>query len=340
MSKGRFRGWAAVLAAVLTLGLVLSACGGDDDDDGGNGETQAAATDCEGQTVGLSLLNLVEPFLQDLAEGAEAKAEEYGWTMDVQSADGDLAGQVTQVENFITNDYGAIILNPVDSDGIIPAVLRANEAGIPVFTTDIRANGGEVISHVASDNEEGGRMLGELTATEILNEQGQVGILSFDQISSVADRVVGFEKALANYPNIEVVQKLETDFTRDAGRTNAENMIAGNPELDVIFGSVGGDAGIGARQAIEQAGEDIRVVTFDSIPEARELMVNKDPILVADLAQFPYLMGQEVVEAVNNYCNGEQLPEFQAVDIALVTPADIVEQGGTLKIKGHEADEP
>jgi ribose transport system substrate-binding protein len=58
----------------------------------------------------------------------------------------------------------AIIVCPADSKGIGPAIEQANNAGIPVFTADIAAQGGRVVSHVASDNLAGGRLAADFIA--------------------------------------------------------------------------------------------------------------------------------------------------------------------------------
>lgn len=51
-----------------------------------------------------------------------------------------------------------LIVNPVDSSAITPAVKDANDAGIPVITVDRSSDGGKVLTLVASNSTKGGQM--------------------------------------------------------------------------------------------------------------------------------------------------------------------------------------
>ena len=104
-------------------------------------------------------------FYQDLKHGSSQRAaDSLGIDLHIVAGEWDLARQTSQVENFITQRMDAIIIAPVDSRGIVSAVEEANRAGIPVFTADIASAGGDVTAHVASDNAQGGRLVGEYLA--------------------------------------------------------------------------------------------------------------------------------------------------------------------------------
>ncbi|NIW35802.1 MAG: substrate-binding domain-containing protein, partial [Gemmatimonadetes bacterium] len=99
-------------------------------------------------------------------------------------------------------------------------------AGIPVFTADIAAAGGGVVTHVASDNRQGGRLLGEYLA-ERLGGQGKVAILDQPTVASVIDRVAGFREALAEYPDIEIVAAPAVERgLRDVAKEKTDNLLA------------------------------------------------------------------------------------------------------------------
>ncbi len=144
-------GSAARIAAVAVLAtLAFSACA-----------RRPATTRPQ---VGVTLLTEAHVFYQDLKRGMQHAAESLGVDLHVVAGEWDLARQTSQVQNFITQRMDAIVIAPVDSRGIVSAVEEANRAGIPVFTADIAAAGGEVVSHVASDNAQGGRLVGEYLA--------------------------------------------------------------------------------------------------------------------------------------------------------------------------------
>ena len=111
----------------------------------------------------------------------------HGYRIVLNSGDRDLAKQQSQIDDFIVQHVDAIVVCPVDSKGIGPAIERANAAKIPVFTADIAADGGQVVSHVASDNVAGGRLAAEYIAKR-LGDKGDVGIIGEPDVQSTIDR--------------------------------------------------------------------------------------------------------------------------------------------------------
>ena len=108
------------------------------------------------KSIGVTLLTKEHVFYRDLETGLRQAAQDKGYDLLVTSGDWDLAKQQGQIENFIVQKVDAIIVCPVNSKGIGPAIEKASQARIPVFTADIKADSGPVISHIASDNFLGG----------------------------------------------------------------------------------------------------------------------------------------------------------------------------------------
>jgi ribose transport system substrate-binding protein len=85
----------------------------------------------------------------------------------VVDAQDDSAKMTAGIEDLINKKVSALLINPTDSDAVVPAIQKANEAGIPVFTVDRGANGGTVVSHIASGNVSGGKMAAEFLCTAL-----------------------------------------------------------------------------------------------------------------------------------------------------------------------------
>src|SRR5215203_5187483 len=124
-----------------------------------------------GKRIGVTLLTREHEFYRQLEAGLKEAADKQGYQLIITSGDFDLAKQQSQIENFIVQRVDAIIVCPADSKGIGPAIEQANQAKIPVFTADIAAQGGEIISHIASDNLSGGRLAADFIA-KALKGQG------------------------------------------------------------------------------------------------------------------------------------------------------------------------
>ncbi len=267
--------------------------------------------------VGVTLLTEAHVFYQDLKRGMQQAADSLGLDLRIVAGEWDLARQTSQVQNFITQEMDAIVIAPVDSRGIVSAVEEANRAGVPVFTADIAASGGQVVSHIASDNAQGGRLVGEYLAQR-LNGRGEVAILDQPTVTSVIDRVRGFREALAAYPGITIVAAPAVERgVRDVAKNKTDNLLQAHPNLAAIFGS-NDDCALGALASVRAAGRtNVVIVGFDAIPEARTAILEDSP-LKADAIQFPVEIGRRTVEAVAARLRGEAVPAQVPVRVGIV----------------------
>ena len=136
---------ALMLAAVLTLSL-LSGCGGKSGDPQGSsgGDTQgnSSGTESGGEDIRLGIIfkTLSNPFYITMQEGMDAAAAQYGYKTTVQAPEleSDCERQMQIMENMITQQVDAIILTPNGSTELVPAIKKANDAGIPVIIIDSR----------------------------------------------------------------------------------------------------------------------------------------------------------------------------------------------------------
>lgn len=284
----------------------------------------AALGACTGDTasdaprVGVTLLTEAHVFYQDLKRGLQQAADSLGLELRIVAGEWDLARQTAQVQNFITQGMDAIVIAPVNSSGIVSAVTEANEAGIPVFTADIAADGGTIVSHVASDNQQGGRLLGEYLADR-LEGRGNVAILDQPTVASVRDRVAGFREAIAAYPDIRIVAAPAVERgLRDVAKQKTDNLLAGSHHIDAIFGS-NDDCALGALAALDAAGRsDVIVVGYDATPEARTAIAG-GTLLEADAVQDPVQIGRRTIEIVELALRGGDVPALVAVPVSLLT---------------------
>lgn len=285
----------------------------------------AGASDSGRPQVGVTLLTEAHVFYQDLKAGMLEAADSLHLDLRIVAGEWDLARQTSQVQNFITQRMDAIVIAPVNSNGIVSAVREANDAGIPVFTADIAADGGEIVSHVASDNRQGGRLLGEFLA-ERLGGRGRIAILDQPTVASVQDRVAGFREALAAYAGIEIVAAPAVERgLRDVAKQKMDNLLARGQQIDAVFGS-NDDCALGALAALQAAGrDDIIVVGYDATPEARSAIAS-GTALIADAVQDPREIGRRTIELLAARLRGEAVPAMVAVQVSLVTADSLADR--------------
>jgi ribose transport system substrate-binding protein len=275
-----------------------------------------------GKTIGVSIQNREAQFYQDMEAGMKAEAKKYGYTVNVVDASRDNSKQQSQVEDFISQKVAAIVLTPYDSQAIGSAIVEANKAGIPVFTADIAnsSSRGVVVSHIASDNVQGGGEAGSLMCKAV--GSGAVAIIDEPEVTSVQDRVKGFKAALASgCPGVKIVADIDGGGERAKASSATEDILQAHADLKGIFG-INDDSALGAAKAIEAAGMTgkIAVVGYDATPEARAAI--KAGTMYGDAIQHPDQIGAKTIDAIAASFAGKPVPKKIAVPVGTYTKAD------------------
>lgn len=312
--------WKAIVATTAAVAVVaLGACSS-----GGSGGGASPSVDGKKVRVGATLLTQSHPFYVKIKESMEAKAKELGVELLISVADQDLNKQVAQVEDFINKQVDAVIVSPVDSDGVTGAIKKAQQADIPVITIDIPANNVEVDSHVATDNLAGGKIAAEAMA-QFLNGKGQVGLITYPEVQSVRDRIDGFKAGTAKYPDMKIVKETP-GRDRQAAKAASEDMLTSVPTLAGIFG-FGDDMALAATQAVSDANSKAVVIGFDGMDEALK-SVDADNAFQAVVVQYPDKMGEAALTNAIDLVQGKQVPK-----VTPITPGLYVHGKGEVPVK-------
>jgi ribose transport system substrate-binding protein len=290
----------------------------------------AGTTDAGGgkrPRVALVLKTLNSPFFNDMQRGAQAAADRLGVDLVVQAAEReiDVERQMQIVENLIQSGIQALALTPSGSKEVIPAVVKANRANIPVVIIDTRLDpaaaaeaGAKAVSFIGSDNYDGGRIAAKFVV-EHTGGKANVAILEGIPGHETGDsRMRGFKEGIAATPGIKVVASQPANWERDLGFNVFQNMLQAHPEIDTVF-ACNDMMALGAVEAIRSAGKTgtIRVVGFDAVDDARKAI--GEGTMVASVAQFPEEMGRDAIENAVKALRGEAAQPDVKVRIELVT---------------------
>lgn len=263
-------------------------------------------------SIGFSVSTLNNPFFVTLSEGAEAKAEEEGADLIVVDAGDDAAKQTSDIEDLISRNISVLIVNPVDSDAVAPAVQDAVAAEIKVISVDRVVNGVDVDCAIASDNVEGARMATEYMVSLIGEGAKTAEIQGTSGASATIDRGEGFH--LVADEQLDVVSSQTANFSRSEGMTVMENILQAQPDLKGVFAH-NDEMALGAVEAI--GNRDIVVVGFDATDDA--LAAIQQGRMAATVAQKPDLMGATAVETAISLVNGETVEKEIPVEVELIT---------------------
>ena len=273
-------------------------------------------TNSDTQKIGLIVSTLNNPFFVDLKTGIENQAKKLGYDVVVLDSQNDPAKEVSNMEDISVKDVDVVLLNPVDSDSAIASVMVANNLDLPVITVDRAANGGEVVSHVASDNAEGGKMAAQYLINQLGDNANIVELEGIAGSSATRDRGAGFDNEIEN-SNLNIITKQSADFDRTKGLSVMENIIQSKGDIDAVFAQ-NDEMALGALKALQDANMDnVLVVGFDATDDA-VASVNKGE-MSATIAQQPILIGETAVNLTHRFLSGETVEAFAPVELKLIS---------------------
>ncbi len=312
--------------AAIGAALVITASG-----------AAVVAQDEEPKTIGFVPPALTSPFHVAMVDGATARANELGWTIDVQapSSESDFASFVTIVQQLLEKGVDGISINPIGTESAVTAVKAANEKGVPILAHNFITpfSEGEVTSYIGYDQWGGAEKLAAYTCELLAGKYGTTAaetsgkvyiLLGIDSIFSHR-RTGGFKAGLEkNCPNVQVVDEQTANWLRQDGQAVAAQAWQADPEIDVFYGN-SDEMAIGAALAGEQLGkvinEDFFAVGIDGNQPTLDLLA--DGNFSATLGVDPVNMGVTVTDTLQKVFNGEEVPPILLTPSVVVTPDNL-----------------
>lgn len=223
--------------------------------------------------IGAAVYGLNAEFMQIWAAALEEHPAVQQGLVDVTVFDGryDALVQQEQFETMITQGFDAIIFVPIDIEAGAAAVEAASDAGIPVFGSNTRVNSDLLNAYVGSDDVQSGYM----EAKYVLDQIGCAGNVVIIEgpigQSAQIQRLEGNKKALAECPDVTVLEQQTANWSRAEAQTLMENWLTSHPgEIDGVIGQ-NDEMALGAIEAISAAGlsvKDFAIAGIDGVTDA------------------------------------------------------------------------
>lgn len=276
---------------VLTILLILMVVGVSMVNAKGSQESANLNPETDGIEITVVYHDTGIEFGQVIKTGAMAAAEEFGIKVNWVGPIGiDVDEQVNFIENAITADVDGLAISNVNAEALNPMIDKAMDAGIPTVTFNSEATGSKRLAFYGQDLVQSGYVQGQILV-EYMGTSGKVIITSGDASASWSqDREAGVRKALAEYPDIEVVQVLSTGWEDQQMYAAIENALFANPDLTGIA-SLGAPTSMATGRALlrNEAYDRVSHVCHDFMPETLDNV--KAGATKATLSQNPYLQG-------------------------------------------------
>ncbi len=271
---------------------------------------------------------LAQPGTQMYLEGFKAEANKQGWDLNVIDTKGDVAEVISRIEDAVNQKVDAIVIN-VDPAQITAGLEVAAKANIPVIGMDSGADP-LLVTNITSN----GYAMAAETSVYVANRiggKGNVVMFVFDAFPPVQIRGVVADAIFANFPDINVMDRITPDV-QDGGiadsRSRMEALLAANPEKGSIAAvwAAWDQPAIGSLQAIEAAGrsdEGIVIVGMDANPQARDA-IKAGGNFEASMAQDFIGIGSATADAVGRAMAGQEIKaKVIYVPTVLITTANV-----------------
>ena len=300
-----------------------------------NDEIIKAAKESGNVTIGMSIPQLENPYFVSVMNGVQAQCDEYGYSLNVVDAGYDVAKQVSDFENFLSQGVTAVIACPIDSNALDAVTKQMNEAGIVVISfAQLVPNANAIFT---LDEYTYGTVIGENAAkwiNEKLDGKGNVLIISQDNVEAVVKRADGIQDKILELAPDSVIIDRQAGDNPESGMRITEDVMSAHPEVNVITGN--NDAGpLGAVEAVygmnlpAETLETFYVGGADATPEAVSKMAEDGSIYRATVDLAPYQTGIDCVNAIHDIVESGTMPTGSEVKTSFF-PTDPVWQEDVL----------
>ncbi|MEZ4835364.1 MAG: sugar ABC transporter substrate-binding protein [Caldilineaceae bacterium] len=282
--------------------------------------------------IALVMKTLTNPFFVEMEKGARSAQSEFDIDLIVKTGakETSIEQQIAIVRQLVDDGVDAIVIAPASSTELVPVLVEAQSAGIPIVNIDNRldpelsAKMGLVdVPFVSVDNEQGAY----LSAGALLSHfdgPAQVAILEgIRSADNAQQRKAGALRAFEQNDDIEVVASETANWKIDEAYEVIKTVISLHPEIDGVF-CANDMMALGVLQYLQEQGRsDVLVAAYDALDEAKAVL--GDGVLIATIDQQAALQGYRGVEIAVRLLEGEQIRGVELVDVMLVTAGTLNE---------------
>ncbi|HUQ37017.1 MAG TPA: sugar-binding protein [Aestuariivirga sp.] len=245
-------------------------------------------------------------------------------------AQGTAALQNALMDDLVAAGTDAIMISSVDPKTSVDAFNRI-AAQVPLFTTDSDAPDSNRIAYLGSSNTDAGVQAGEIAIGALPKGGKCMGFVGFLGADNAKERIAGFKKAIEG-KGIELVDTRGDDVDFARARSNVDDVLAANPEINCMVGfySYNPPKIYEALQAAGKLGA-ITVIAFDEDPIT--LGAVKDGSFAGTVVQQPFEWGYRGMKLMAAYMEGDKsgVPENKLI----IVPTKIINKGN---VDQFEAD--
>ncbi len=277
-------------------------------------------------TIGATIWDMSNPFYANFIQGLYDAAEDFNLNLLLRDGQGDPNTQVAVVRQYIAENVDLILIVPGDAQAVVPVIIQANQAGIPVIAANNRVGeGAEVVTFVGADDFYFGQQQARLLI-QAIGTKGNVAYLMGELgTSAQVLRQAGFEDVLKDYPDIKIVTAISDGWDSARSLAATQDILLKYPAgtLDAIVNQ--GPAGVpGAKYSHQIGRTEVKWILGDFPRDVKEVI--KEGIVYGTVLQDPYPQAYEAMRMAELYLTGrdDEIPKPNYfIELPLVTSENV-----------------
>jgi ABC-type sugar transport system substrate-binding protein len=283
-------------------------------------------------TIGVSYTDVSISYIAALQKAVQAKAKEMGVKIIEVDAKNDTNVELANVENLLQQHIDLLLLEGASLKASVASIEAANKANVPVVHFNIRAEGGEYVTFVGSNQVDSGIAMGKkiVSLYQELGRPTLKGIYMRGIAGYITDEIrnQGVKDTLKQAGIADKIEWTEqnADFSRGKAQSVAESILSKSSDYDFIIAN-GDDMILGALGAVKSAGLLGKVRVFssvDGLPETLDAI--KAGEIVSTVFQNPEGQGEGGIMAATMYLDGvKDLPKEILVPFVLTDKSNVDE---------------
>lgn len=266
------------------------------------------------------------PYYMAIGEGIRAQAAELGIEtfMQAPQSGSDIAGQMGMIQDVLTQGVNAIILSTHDEGAAAPLVEQAISQGVAIIivNSDIPNFPTPIHGVVGYSQRKGTTALGNFAAGMVGGE-ANVGVLEGLPGYHSTERIGGFMDAFAQFPGMNIVATLPTEWNVDTGNTAMTDLIQAHPEINVVV-AANDYIAIGAAAAAQAAGRD-DILIFGNDGDTTGLEDIANDRWTATVNTTPFVMGEVAMQVAVDCVSGSFPGGWVETPTVVVNSSNVLE---------------
>lgn len=275
---------------------------------------------------GYTCMDGTNPFFVTIQDEMKKLIEANGDELIITDPGNDVTKQISQVEDMLTQNLDGLFMNPVDAEGILPALDEAKVENVPMVGFDTQvADMSYELSYTGSDNYNAGKVVGEDLVKKCPNG-GDIIVLDSPTMQSVVDRTNGFLKAIEGH-GFNIVAQQDAKGNLEQAMGIAEDLLQAHPDVVAIFG--GNDpTALGALAAANAAGiKNCKIYGVDGSPDIKSELASGNSLIEGTGAQSPISIADQAVAIMYAAMAGQDVKDTYPVNTFLITADNVKEYG-------------